>query len=125
MKISKAVDATLTYLEKQMTPGMSDFQEVLFYTFAETVREETDTLVETMSKSPFVRALLAVDKDGNVDTDKLISRIKKGMDRRGGFSVDVPLYGPVRFLPEDIDNIANLLTEEDEHENYQGFGRVN
>lgn len=125
MKFAKAVDTALTYIEKQMTPGMSDLQEVLFYTFVEAIHDEADTIVETVSRNPFTRALLAIDKDGNVDTEKIMARIKKGMEHKGSLCVDVPLYGPVRFLPEDIDNIAALLKEDYNHEDYQSFRRIN
>lgn len=125
MKISKAIDTALAYIEKQMTPGMSDLQEVLFYTLVEAVHDEADNIVDLVAKNPFARALLAIDKDGNVDTEKIMARIKKGMEHKGSLCVDVPLYGPVRFLPEDIDNIAALLKEDYNHEDYQSFRRIN
>lgn len=125
MKISKAIDTALSYIEKQMTPGMSDLQEVLFYTLVEAIHDEADNIVDLVAKNPFARSLLAIDKDGNVDVDKLTSRIKKGMERKGSLSFDVPMYGPVRFLPEDIDNITAMMREEISHENYQDFRRIN
>ena len=66
-----------------------------------------------------LRAVLTIDKDGNVDPEKLANRIKKGIERKGSVTFDIPMYGPVRFVTEDIDNILGTIMEVGRNENYQ------
>lgn len=124
MEADKVINAIFKYLEKNMVPGMNDLQEVAFYAIKEAVDEEVESLVEIIKSKPLMRAVLAVDKAGDVDIEKLANRVRKGIEAKGGVSVDVPLYGPVRFVPDDIDNILIELKENGNDENYQNLGRT-
>lgn len=122
MEAKKVMDSVFSYLEKNMVPGMSDIQEVAFYAIKEAVNEEYDKLLETIKGKPLVRAIAAIDKDGDVDVDKLAKRIRKGLESKGSITFDVPLYGSIRFVPNDIDNILADLKEDSNNENHQNFG---
>lgn len=124
MKAVTVIDSVFKYLEANMVPGMNDLQEIAFYSIKEAVLDEADTLLETVNKNPLLRAVLAIDKDGNVDPEKLASRIKKGIERKGSVTFDIPMYGPVRFVAEDIDNILGTIMEVGHSENYQITGRT-
>lgn len=124
MEANKVINAIFKYLEKNMVPGMNDLQEVAFYAIKEAMDEEVESLVEIIKSKPLIRAVIAVDKTGDVDIEKLANRVRKGMEAKGGVSFDVPLYGPVRFVPDDIDNILIELKENANNENYQNIGRT-
>ena len=123
MEAHKVITTLFGYLEKNMVPGMSGLQEVAFYAIRETVCEEMGHILETAKNKPLVRAFVALDKDGNVDVEKLANRLRKGIECKGSLSVDIPLYGSVRFVPEDIDNILRELKEAENGENHQAIGR--
>ena len=122
MEASKVIGTVFKYLEKNMVPGMNELQEVAFYTIEETVFEETEKIIEAVTDHPFTRVLISVDKSGNMDVEKLASRLRKAMERKGSVSFNVPFYGPVRFIPEDIDNILRELKEVGYRENYPHIG---
>ena len=124
MEAQKVISVFFGYLERNMVPGMSDLQEIAFYAVKEAMDEEADGLIEMIKSKPLVRAVVAVYKDGNVDIEKLACRIRKGLEKTGGASVNIPLYGPIRFVPEDIDNILSELKEVSYNENYQNAGRT-
>lgn len=124
MDAKKVIDAFFGYLEKNMVPGMNALQEIAFYSVKEAIDEEADGFIDTIKNKPLVRAMAAIDKDGNVDVDKLANRIRKGLESKGSLEIDIPLYGPVRFVPEDIDNILGELKEAERNEGYQNFGRT-
>lgn len=124
MDAKKVIDATFKYLEKNMVPGMSGFQEIAFYFAKETLSDEADNILETIKRNPLARAFVAIDKDGNVDVDKLAHRVRKVIEAKGSWTIDIPLYGPVSFVSEDIDNILLELKETGVNENYQITGRA-
>lgn len=109
MEFSKVVNTIMKYLEGQMVPGMTELQEFAFYALWESVNDEASSWQDLLTANPVLRAVVAIDKSGNVDVDKLISRAKKSLDRQGKLTVDVPLYGAVCFTPTDIDEIGVML----------------
>ena len=119
MEAVKVIESVFKYLEANMVPGMNDLQEIAFYSVREAVFDEAETLIEKVNKNPLLRAVLTIDKDGNVDPEKLANRIKKGIERKGSVTFDIPMYGPVRFVTEDIDNILGTIMEVGRNENYQ------
>lgn len=124
MDAKKVIDAFFGYLEKNMVPGMNALQEIAFYSVKEAIDEEADGFIDTIKNKPLVRAMAAIDKEGDVDVDKLANRIRKGLESKGILEIDIPLYGPVRFVPEDIDNILGELKEVERNEGYQNIGRT-
>ena len=124
MEAIKVLDAVFEYLEENMVPGMNDLQEIAFYTLKETVSDEAETLLETITKNPLSRAIASVDKDGNVNADRLLNRVRKVFERKGVVEIKVPLYGNLKFTPEDIDNIAKKLNGGVRNEGYQITGRT-
>lgn len=123
MDAKKIICVIFKYLEKNMVPGMSDLQEIAFYAIREAMDDEAENLIETIKNKPLLRAIVAVDKNGDIDIEKLSSRAKKAIEAKGSLTIDIPLYGPVRFVPDDIDNILIELKESDYDENYQNAGR--
>lgn len=124
MEISKVINAAFEYLEENMVPGMNDLQEIAFFAVKESVMEESQNLMKAVTKNPLYRAIAAVDKNGNVDTERLCNRIRKAIEHKGGVELDVPLYGKIKFTPEDIDKIEAKLNGGGGNENYQIAGRT-
>ena len=124
MEASKVLNAVFEYLEENMVPGMNDLQEIAFYTIKETVSEEAEKLLESVTKNPLTRAVVSIDKDGNVDTERLFNRLHRVIERKGVVEMEVPLYGNLKFTPEDIDKIAVKLNGGGVHEGYQITGRA-
>ena len=109
MKFQTVVNTVMKYLEGQMVPGMTELQEFAFYALWESVNDEASSWAELLSSNPMLRAVTTIDKEGNVDVEKLVSRARKSLERKGKLSVDVPYYGAVCFTPADIDEIGVLL----------------
>ena len=124
MDAKKVIETIFKYLEKNMVPGMNGLQEIAFYAVKEAIDEEADNLIETIKAKPLVRAIAAIDKDGNVDVEKLACRVRKGIEAKGSLTIDIPLYGSICFRPEDIDNILADLKEVGRVETYQNPGRA-
>ena len=121
MNAKKVVNTVFNYLEKNMVPGMNNLQEIAFYTVKEAINDEADNVIEMVKSKPFVRALAAINSEGDVDVEKLANRVRKGIEAKGYLSFDIPMYGPVRFVPGDIDNILMELKEAAHNENYQNI----
>ena len=124
MDAKKVVETIFKYLESNMVPGMSGLQEIAFYVVREAIDDEAENLIETIKAKPLARAIVAIDKDGNVDVEKLASRVRKGIEAKGSLTIDIPLYGNICFVPSDIDKILSDLKEVERNENYQIAGRA-
>ena len=124
MDAKKVVETIFKYLESNMVPGMSGLQEIAFYAVREAIDDEAENLIETIKAKPLARAIVAIDKDGNVDVEKLASRVRKGIEAKGSLTIDIPLYGNICFVPSDIDKILSDLKEVERNENYQIAGRA-
>jgi hypothetical protein len=124
MDAKKVIETIFKYLEKNMVPGMNGLQEIAFYAVKEAIDDEADNLVDTIKAKPLVRAIAAIDKDGNVDVEKLAGRVRNGIAAKGSLTIDIPLYGSICFTPNDIDNILADLKEVDRVETYQNLGRA-
>ena len=124
MDAKKVVETIFKYLESNMVPSMSGLQEIAFYAVREAIDDEAETLIETIKAKPLARAVVAIDKDGNVDVEKLASRVRKGIEAKGSLTIDIPLYGNICFVPSDIDKILSDLKEVERNENYQNAGRT-
>ena len=122
MDAKKVIETIFKYLEKNMVPGMNGLQEIAFYAVREAIDDEAENLIETIKSKPLVRAIAAIDKDGNVDVEKLACRVRKGIEAKGSLTIDIPLYGSICFRPEDIDNILADLKEVGRVETYQNPG---
>lgn len=109
MEFSKVVNTIMKYLERQMVPGMTELQEFAFYALWESVNDESAIWQELLTSNPVLRAVVAIDKEGNVDVEKLISRARKALERKGKVNVDVPCYGAICFTPADIEEIGVML----------------
>lgn len=124
MEIGKVLNAAFEYLEENMVPGMNDLQEIAFFAIKESVMEEAQDLMEAITKNPLYRAIAAIDKNGDVNTDRLCNRVRNAIERKGSVEFDVPLYGRVKFTPEDIDKIEVKINGGNGNEGYQVAGRT-
>ena len=109
MDFNKVVTAIMKYLEGQMVPGMTELQEFAFYALWESVKDEAASWQELLTSNPVLRAVVAIDKDGTIDVEKLLSRAKKALEKKGKLTVDVPFYGAICFTPADIEEIGAML----------------
>lgn len=109
MKADKVIDTFMGYLQDQMVPSMTNAQEFAFYAFWESIRDEADTLVSRLTSNPLTRAIIAIDKDGEIDTDKLVARLRKTFERQERLSLEVPFFGTVCFNESDLTAIEARL----------------
>lgn len=59
---------------------------------------------------PAVAAIGAVDESGNVDVDG-IAEVFLDQVPKDGFSVDVPILGPLTFFREDVEKLVKCIKE--------------
>lgn len=60
--------------------------------------------------SPAVTAIGAVDENGDVDVDGIAEAFLDQVPK-DGFSVDVPILGPLTFFKEDVEKLVDYIKE--------------
>lgn len=118
MKLEEVINTVFKYFENEMIRSLTGLQEVLFYSAKEAAVDSIENIKETISSNPVLRAIIASDKDGNIDIEKLARRIYIGIERKGSLTVEIPLYGTVCLMPDDINNIHRMLKEAEGRETY-------
>ena len=116
MKIEKALNVLIRYIDKNIVPHMNSLQQVGYSTIAETLRSGSASLSEYLSKNFFLRMLLAIDEGGNINADRLISSLRRVISKNGFIEFDVPMYGKFIIKNEDINEIARFMMEENNDE---------
>lgn len=117
MEAKLVLDHVFKYLEKNMVPTMNSAQEFAFYTVWESIKDESDGLISRLTANPVTRSVLSIDKDGDVDTEKLVSRLGRAFEKKGKLQVNIPMFGPVTFLPEDLNAVADSIRRESRENN--------
>lgn len=60
--------------------------------------------------SPAMTAIGAVDENGDVDVDGIAAVFLEQV-MKDGFSVDVPILGPLTFFREDVEKLVEYIKE--------------
>ena len=111
MKVEKAIDGLIKYIDKNILPGMNDLQEVGYLTFAEVVRSDTKAIEQLLSNNIFARMLFSTDSNGDVNLERLVSGLKKVISKKGSLTFTIPMYGNFKITNDDISEILKNMTE--------------
>jgi hypothetical protein len=106
---NKVVDGIVKYIDNEIYSGMNDLQEMAVRIVVGRVAHNRERLKEILEGNPIVKSLAIIDSDGNVDADTLLSEIKAQIDKKGSFKVEIPWFGKMTFVPEDVDKLRREI----------------
>jgi hypothetical protein len=116
MKIEKVIDGIVKYIDRNILPEMNSLQEAGYLILVESVKADTNLLKQYFANNVFARMLLSVDKDGEVNVERLVSGLKKVIAKKGDLKFSIPMYGNFTLTSEDITEILRNMTEEHHNE---------
>ena len=116
MKVSfeTVLDGIAKFLDKNIYTGMNDWQELIARIFAGRIFDARESIKTAIVNSGFIRTFGIIDEDGNVDIESLAKDIKRELQRKEKITISVPMFGQMTFVPQDVDELYNLITEETE-----------
>ena len=119
IEFSKIIDGVARFIDKEIYPGMNDWQEVLARAAVGVTLESSSRIKETLMGNGIVKTFCIMDEEGNVDIDRLTSVLKAEIQKKEKVSVKVPVFGTFVFTAADVDELRQMIVGVEQHETYQ------
>ena len=110
VEFNRVIDGLTRYLNNNLFSKMNDWQEVLARIAVGRIIENPEALKQSLAANGIVRTFAIMDSDGNVDLEPIMRDLKREVERKGKLSFDIPMFGKISFLPQDIDEIYREIT---------------
>ena len=110
VSFNQVLDGLTRYLNKNFYANLNDWQEIVARLAIGRITENAETLKQSLQANPFVRTFAIFDSEGNVELEPIMKDLKREIERKGKLSVEVPMFGKISFLPQDIDEIYQEIT---------------
>lgn len=101
------------YINDEVYPGMSDWQELLARVAVGRFLDNGEALKETISSNGFIKSFGIIDSEGKFEIDALARDIKKEISKKGKMELSIPMFGKLTFKPEDVDVLYRTITNTD------------
>ena len=113
MDFEKVVAGIVKYLNKNIFPGLNDWQTVLARTAVSRVLRTGGELKTRLMSNGFLQTYGFVDAAGNVDVDGLVDDLKTQIRScpNEKISISVPPFGKFTFSAADIDELHRMIKE--------------
>lgn len=110
--INKALPRLAKFIRKEMYPAMVEWQEFIANVAISGILDDVDKLATQITSNIALKTILCIDEEGNIDLDRLISRIEGEMAQRGKLKIAIPLMPKYTFTAKDVENLKRFLQEE-------------
>lgn len=110
VNFNQVLDGLARYLNKNFYSNLNDFQEVIARIAVGRIIGNPESLKQSLSANGIVRTFAIMDSDGNVDLEPIMRDLKREIERKGKLTVEIPMFGKISFLPQDIDEIYREIT---------------
>lgn len=111
MQIDRVINGILKYMEQEVYPGLSDWQEILARMAVARVTADRGKLKNTIKSNSFVTALNIVNESGEVDVNGIMADLKSQVAAKGKIEIHIPLFGTFSFCNADIDKLHRMIME--------------
>ena len=113
MDFDKVIAGILKYLNKNIFPGLNDWQTLLARTVTARVVKNVGQLKERILSNDFLRTFSVIDDNGRVDVDGLMEDLKQQIRNcpNGKVTIAIPMFGKYIFAESDIDELHRLIKE--------------
>lgn len=108
VSFEQALGGIVKFIDKEMMPGMVDWQKFIVRTAVSRVYRNKEGLKQLLCKNGFILSFGIMDENGNLDTSGLASDLKEGI---GGSKMEfqIPLLGKYTFYQADIDRLVQYM----------------
>lgn len=110
VNFNQVLDGLTRYLNKNFYSNLNDFQEVIARIAVSRIIGNPESLKQSLMANGIVRTFAIMDSDGNVDLEPIMRDLKREIERKGKLTVEIPMFGKISFLPQDIDEIYREIT---------------
>lgn len=109
VEFERVIDGIARYLDKEIYSGMNDIQEVVARVAVGRILGNKDGVKIMLAENPIVKSLMIIDDNGMVDIEKILADLKAEISKKGSISIQIPWFGKMKFVPEDVDKLYNEI----------------
>lgn len=114
VSIDKIKRGLSDYIDTELLPKTEGAESWIIGVAATLIISELDGVILSLNGNKLIEALHLIDKDGNVDIEKLYPIIRNQARRTGPVKMDVPLIGTITLSESDIEQIyRKIMTPEE------------
>ena len=110
VSFNQVLDGLIRYLNKNFYSNLNDWQEIVARLAIGRITGNSEILKQSLQANPFVRTFAIFDSDGNIDLEPIMRDLKREIERKGKLTVEIPMFGKISFLPQDIDELYREIT---------------
>ena len=110
VSFEQILDGLARYLNKNFYSNLNDWQEIVARLAVGRIIGNPETLKQNLQANGIIRTFAVMDSEGNVDLDPIMRDLKREIERKGKLTVEIPMFGKISFLPQDIDEIYREIT---------------
>lgn len=109
--INQVKTGLMKYIDTDMLPHLSGVKKVGLGVYAALAADNASRMVLQYKEHPAISVLDVVDKDGNIDIDKLYNAAVPMFSSGQKHSVNIPLVGEYVIDQNDIEKIYRYIRE--------------
>ena len=119
-EFNRVIDGISRYIDTEIYSKMNELQEFAARVLIGRFISNEDTVKDSLVNNGFIRTFGIIDADGMIDVITLAKDIKREIARKGKISFEIPMFGTMSFVPEDVDSLFRYITGE-ELRNYENY----
>lgn len=110
MKFEKVLDGISKYIDGEIYGMLNDWQEIVARMTVGRLIGNRDVLKQKIMENPFLMSFALIDSDGNMDVDRFLCDLKQVISEKGGLKLTIPLFGNLKFVETDVDQLRKYIT---------------
>ena len=110
IEFNRVVDGLARYANGHIFLNMNEWQEILARIAVGRIIGNPEVLKQNLINNGVVRTLAIIDSEGNVDLEPLCLDLRREIERKGRISFEIPMFGKMSFVPEDVNEIYREIT---------------
>jgi hypothetical protein len=111
MQYERVVKGIGRYIETEIYPGLSDWQEILARIAVSRAMNSQEQLKEILTKNAFAKMFAIIDEEGDIDVDGLMEDLKEQINAKGKIEIHIPMFGKFCFNASDVHKLHRMIME--------------
>lgn len=109
MEFEKILAGIVRYINIEIFPAMTDWQEMLARIAVSRVAGNAEALKNAILGNSFLRTFAVIGPDGSIDADGILRDLKGQIEAMGSFKLKLPLMPLMTFTGADVDKLRAYI----------------
>ena len=109
VSMQKFQNGIVQYVDNDIIPHLDGIQKLGVGVYVALAGKNLSKLIRAYMDKPYIRVLDVIDKDGNIDVDKLYSAAAPMFQNGEKYPVQFPVIGEIRFDKSDLEKLYQYI----------------